>query len=970
MAKENFENKYLHELANVIETMTDGVAIIDHNWNYTFVNQGGARMLGRSVESLIGNNLWEEFPDSRDSESGKAYVKAFETQQPIVLNEVNKTKNRWYENRIYPTGEGLTIFFSEVTQRKQLESLAGARNSTLQMIATGAPLSESLSTLLIHIEKLVPGMYCSILVLDDEGKRLTHGAAPSLPDQFCQAIDGGEIGPAAGSCGTAAYRREPVMVEDIATDPLWAGYRELALTHGLRACWSTPIFDGTGDLLGTFAIYYRMPGKPTSEHRMLIESSTDLASIAIKHEKMSGSLRESEERLRLALDSANIGTFDWDIPNDRIIRSHWHEELWGFDSGECDNGYESFTSRVHLDDLALVTDKLSRCIADQTAFKSEFRVVWPNASVHWIHSRGEFQFDEQGEPIRMRGVVVEISEQKVAEHELIETASRLEQAQRIARLGFAGWDIQKKELYFSEEARFLFGFAPEEIPTDIDSVLDWVHSDDAQFVRTNFVTALKGGPSYNIQHRIVRRDGTIIWVKAQAELTLDSDGNPEALLGTLLDVTELIQAQKDRESSLGSEREARFGAETLAAANVAISKNLELDDILTELLDHLRLLVPYDSGYVLLWSDETHLAVNSLRGYEDFTNAEETKKITFDVTDGNVITQIITSKRSVIVDDTRICSGWERPAGAEHVISWMGIPLITSDQVIGVYSVDKITPNFFTEEHRRRAEALSSQGAAAIQNALLHKRIFKHAQELEYRVAERTSELAVANKELEAFSYSISHDLRAPLRHISGFSQALLAEYDQVLDEKGKTYLMHLGDASKEMAKLIDDVLDLAKVTRGAMHRERVDLSSLAHQTLQQLQTDEPQRIVDIKVEKDMTTRGDARLLGLVLSNLLGNAWKFTSKKKRGKIVFGRARSKDDPIYFVRDNGAGFDMEYADKLFGAFQRLHSANEFEGTGIGLASAHRIISRHGGRIWAKSSVDRGATIYFSLPDNHEE
>lgn len=239
-------------------------------------------------------------------------------------------------------------------------------------------------------------------------------------------------------------------------------------------------------------------------------------------------------------------------------------------------------------------------------------------------------------------------------------------------------------------------------------------------------------------------------------------------------------------------------------------------------------------------------------------------------------------------------------------------------------------------------------------------------EELEHRVADRTAQLQAANKELEAFSYSVSHDLRAPLRHINGFSQALLEDYADKLDETGKSYLQELRGASQEMAQLIDDVLQLARVTRSEMRRAVINLSELAHSIATEMEKEDAGRTVAVDIEEGLTTRGDKRLLRIMLGNLMENAWKFTSKRERAEIRFGQTHKGSELVYFVRDNGAGFDMTFADKLFGAFQRLHTADEFEGTGIGLATVQRIVNRHGGRVWADGTVGKGATFYFTLPN----
>jgi light-regulated signal transduction histidine kinase (bacteriophytochrome) len=235
--------------------------------------------------------------------------------------------------------------------------------------------------------------------------------------------------------------------------------------------------------------------------------------------------------------------------------------------------------------------------------------------------------------------------------------------------------------------------------------------------------------------------------------------------------------------------------------------------------------------------------------------------------------------------------------------------------------------------------------------------------ELEQRVQRRTAELEVANQELESFSYSVSHDLRAPLRSIHGFAQALLEDHAAQIDDTGRRHLERIQAAAQRMGQLIDDLLQLSRVTRTEMKRKPVDLTALAREVMQDMHGSDPERLVEVVIHDGLQSTGDARLLRVVLENLLGNAWKFTSRRDAARIEFG-LKPGSAGIFRVQDNGAGFDMAYADKLFGAFQRLHLDSDFEGTGIGLVTVQRIVNRHGGRIWAEGAVGKGATFRFTL------
>jgi light-regulated signal transduction histidine kinase (bacteriophytochrome) len=244
------------------------------------------------------------------------------------------------------------------------------------------------------------------------------------------------------------------------------------------------------------------------------------------------------------------------------------------------------------------------------------------------------------------------------------------------------------------------------------------------------------------------------------------------------------------------------------------------------------------------------------------------------------------------------------------------------------------------------------------------ERILQLNAELEQRVLERTAELEFANKELVAFSYSVAHDLRAPLRSVNSFSQLILENFGEKLPEEGRLYLQKIHSGATRMGTLIDDLLNFSQLSHQALNKQAIDTDLLVHTTLDELGSPWKNRCIDLRIARLQPCQGDEALVKQVWTNLLSNALKYTSKRDRAEIDIGCQDDQGEQVFSVRDNGAGFDMADAGKLFGTFQRLHSAKEFEGHGIGLATVQRIVHRHGGRIWAEAAVDHGASFYFTL------
>jgi PAS domain S-box-containing protein len=489
------------------------------------------------------------------------------------------------------------------------------------------------------------------------------------------------------------------------------------------------------------------------------------------------------------------------------------------------------------------------------------------------------------------------------------------------------------------------------------------------------ITALfrDGTPCAGFRTRRYTKDGRVLDVSLSASRFNDQWGNSAGSLVLLRDVTD----RKRQEEEL---RTAHDELEERVADRTAELSRMN-EKLRTEISERNKI------EEALRQSEKQYR-----RLYEDSMRAQEIYRSLLDSCADGIVTYDLEGKVEYISDSFTRMFGWtlEEVRGKQ-------IPFVpdterekTMTRVQRVIQEGAPSSGLetkrYTKDHRVLDVSVSAsrfndhQGNPAGMLAILsditdrkrvEEQIRRLNEELEQRVLERTAQLAAANKELEAFAYSVSHDLRAPLRSIDGFSQVILEDYGEVLDHQARDYLMRVRSAAARMAQLIDDLLKLSRVARSEMRRQKVDLSAMAHTIASELKRAEPSRQAIFVIAPGLEADGDPRLLRVVMENLIGNAWKFTGKRDVAHIEFGSLQQASPdpgaprkPVYFVRDNGAGFDMTYADKLFGAFQRLHGACEFPGTGIGLATVQRIVHRHFGSVWAEGAVEQGATFYFTL------
>jgi PAS domain S-box-containing protein len=484
-------------------------------------------------------------------------------------------------------------------------------------------------------------------------------------------------------------------------------------------------------------------------------------------------------------------------------------------------------------------------------------------------------------------------------------------------------DAESNVTYISPVIERFAGYNSTEIIGK--SFTNYVHPDDLQDLVASFRQAL-AGQSNPDEYRLLRKDGAYVYVRSNSRIF--TENGRVNLIGVLSDITGRKRAEEE-----------------LRYAHQQLAQIIEFLPDATFVIDNDRKVIAWNRAI----EEMTGVGQGSMIGKGDYAYAVpfygEPRPLLIDLVQVEDSSTALKYEYTEKVNTTIYAEAFT-PCLYQGRGAWLwgtASPLVDDEgNIVGaIESIRDMT------ERRRTEDELA-----------------KHRERLEELVAERTTDLLAVNQELEAFTHSVSHDLHAPLRRINDFSQILLNDYADSLDRQGSEYLERLQASSQHMSRLIDDLLDLSRVTRADMSRQQTDLSAMARVITGELLNEQPERQARFDIQEEIMVSGDPNLLNMLLQNLLENAWKFTSKKAETRISFGITEYQGRQVYYVRDNGAGFDMAYVDKLFEPFQRLHSTKEYPGTGIGLASVKRIIRRHGGQIWAEGEVDHGATFYFTL------
>ena len=693
-----------------------------------------------------------------------------------------------------------------------------------------------------------------------------------------------------------------------------------------------------------------------------LHSGTGSVQDITERKKAENELQEKEERLALATLHNGVGIWDWNLITQEMIWDDSMYALYHIRREDFIGTEEAWRAALHPDDLERGDREVNDAIAGIKPFDTEFRVVWPNGEIRHIKAVAKVFRDERGTPLRMLGINMDVTELRRTATALQEKTNLLRNIIDSSADYIFAKDMELRTILCNEIFARTIGKHVIDIigKTDIENGWDplLVKGDASKGIKgyeQDDLDAIAGKTIRSVDQLYI--DGEMHYVDTVKLPLRDDAGHTLGMFGISRDIT----GNKLRENI----QMARLRLTDYAA-------NHTLKELLVATLDEACALTGSSIGfYHFLDADQKPLSLQawSTRTSGEFCKAEG-EGSHYDIEAAGVGVDCVRERRPVIHNDyAALPNKRGMPPGHAHVEREMVVPIFRNELIVAILGVgNKAAPYKDSDLDSVTQLADLAWDIAVAKRA--SEEVRRLNAELEQRVEERTASLEAANRDMESFSYSISHDLRAPLRAINGFSKILQEEYVGKLDDEGRRLLNIVGDNAHKMGQLIDDILAFSRAGRNEIVRSAIDMKNLTASVWKELEPGMAGRDVRLDILDTPPAEGDPAMMHQVIFNLLSNAVKFTQHRADARIEVGCYADKHETVYHIKDNGVGFDMQYAGKLFGVFQRLHGMDEFEGTGIGLAIVKRIITKHGGRVWAEGRLNEGATVYFALPTKERD
>jgi PAS domain S-box-containing protein len=787
------------------------------------------------------------------------------------------------------------------------------------------------------------------------------------------------------------FKGEGVMrSDDITKDPR---YGKTAPHHGMpeghlpvRSYLAVPVRALSGSVLGGLFFGHAEPGIFTEREERAVKAVATIAGPAVDNARLFERVKRSEElarasesRLRLVSEASQEGIWYWDCTTNQIDWNDRLLELMGVSRETWQGRFEDWSSRLHPEDRPVLEAALKAHLEQRVPYRIEsFRLRHADGTYRWCITAGQAEWDDSGRPLHMAGAFRDITEKKLAEDTLREKEHRYAQILDSVQDMIFCKDEHRHVTYANAATLRYYGKTPDQLsamseaPSDRSEIREQYVADDRCVFETGKVVERMDEPNLAPSGEL----RTFHTVKSPVFAT---DGRVAELVAVARDVTDrkrLLESQRllaQASAILAMSLDYEATLANVARAVVPTFADWSAVDMLDESGNLRRLAVCHPDEAMVALAHELHArnpprpdAAHGVPKVLRTQTAERVEQIPDELIDQAVPDPELRAKYHAL-----------------GLKSYIVVPLVAHGKSLGAITfVNAESNRRFTADDLEFALELARRAAVAVDNARLFGETRRAVAErdraldelraladsLERRVEERTSSLLDANKELESFSYTVSHDLRAPIRHVSGFVDLLRARAGDHLDAKSIHYLDTVKAASTQMGALIDGLLAFSRLGRSELGKRPVSLDDLVRSIMAELEPDVRGRQIEWNVGELPTVLGDRTMLRLVLANLIANAVKYTRPRATAHITIRAEKRPGEVVLSVQDDGVGFNMSYAHKLFGVFQRLHSDDQFDGTGIGLATARRVIHRHGGRMWAESTEGQGASFFFSLP--HED